>query len=202
MGGGHDKSTINLLQMRTEMHTMRVRAYVLAVLMGLVTVSSVHAGWHEFWDRVHLDFHRSNCWGEPFNTVDRNATRTPFSAMIRSGWQTQNTLGLHYFDRETHALNEAGQRKLFWILNNAPDQFRTIYVSQSVDREQSEKRVDSVQQNLAQMTPGQALPPVIPVAVEPRGWPAEYIDHIDRRATASIPDPRLPQFKTAGGGGG
>ena len=180
---------------------LRARTSILGILVGLVTLCPAEAGWHEFWDRVHLDFHRNNCWDEPFSSVDRRAERAPFAAMVRSGWRTQNTLGQHYFDRETQVLNEAGQRRLYWILNSAPPELRTIYVSQSIDPTKSEQRVDAVQQSLASMLPGESLPPVVSAALEPRGWPAEYIDTIDRKATSSIPSPRLPNFKQAGGGG-
>ena len=100
---------------------LRVRVTLLACLTTLLAVTSAPAGWHEFWDRVHLDFHRNNCWDEPFTTADRRSVRAPFTAMIHSGWRSQNTLGQHYFDRETNVLNEAGEQKLFWIVTNAPN---------------------------------------------------------------------------------
>jgi len=180
---------------------LRAKTFAWGILFGLVMLGQTQAGWHEMWDRFHLDWHRNNCWSEPFTTVDRRAARAPFAAMVNSGWRTQNTLGQHYFDRDTQALNEAGQRKLFWIIHSAPVEQRTIYVAQTMNSTQSEQRVDAVQQSLAQMMPDQSLPPVVPTALEPRGWPAEYIDTIDRKATSSIPPPRLPAFKEAGGGG-
>ena len=181
---------------------MQFRTFFLALIGIAMTVGSAQAGWHEFWDRVHLDFHRNNNWPQPFSSVDRRATRAPFTAMVASGWRRQNTLGMHYFDRETQALNEAGERRLHWIMTNAPDQYRTVYVAQSHLAEESEKRIDSVQTILAKQLPGESLPPVIPVTLEPRGWPAEYIDTITRKSTQTIPEPRLPGFQQAGGGGG
>lgn len=174
----------------------------MATVAVMMTVGSAQAGWHEFWDRVHLDFHRNNSWPQPFSSVDRRATCAPFNAMVASGWRRQNTLGLHYFDRETQALNEAGKRRLHWIMSNSPEQHRTVYVAESHVQDQSERRIDSVQTALAQQLPGQSLPAVIPVQLEPRGWPAEYIDTITRKSTQTIPEPRLPSFQQAGGGGG
>lgn len=196
-------STSFLLQMQTEMQIMlRVRALLLAIPLGLAAIGTSHAGWHEFWDRVELDFHRNNAWGQPFISVDRRATCAPFAAMVQSGWRTQNTLGGHYFNPETHVLNDAGERKLHWILTNAPEQYRTVFVAGTHEPEAAEKRVDSVQQALTRLLPDQPLPPVLATTREPRGWPAEYIDTIDRKMHSSIPDPRLPGFQTAGGGGG
>jgi hypothetical protein len=189
--------------MQTEMHIMlRVRIPLLALSIGLGMLATAHAGWHEFWDRVHLDFHRNNCWDEPFTSIDRRAARAPFAAMVNKGWQAQNTLGQSYFHPETQVLNEAGERALHRIVTNSPEQFRTVYVAGSFEPLVVEKRIDSVQQALVRMMPDQALPAVIPAKGEPRAWPAEYIDTIDRKMNASIPSPRLPSFQAAGSDGG
>lgn len=197
------ESSSYLLQTQMEMQIMlRVRAFFMAVPLGLAIIGSANAGWHEFWDRVELDFHRNNCWGQPFVSVDRRATCAPFAAMVQSGWRSQNTLGSHYFHPETQALNEAGERRLFWIITTAPEQYRTVYVAGTHEADTVERRVDSVQQVLARMLPDQPLPSVLATNREPRSWPAEYIDTIDRRVNATTPDPRLPAFQAAGGGGG
>jgi hypothetical protein len=189
-----------LLQMQTEMHIMlQVRLPLLALTIGLLSLSSVQAGWHEFWDRVHLDFHRNNCWDQPFTSIDRRAASAPFGAMVDSGWTTQNTLGQFYFHPETQVLNEAGERKLHWIVTTAPESHRTVYVAGTHQPGVLEQRVDAVQQALVKMFPEQSLPAVLPAKSEPRGWPAEYIDTIDRKVNASIPNPRLPSFRAAGG---
>ena len=177
---------------------LRVRMTLLACLTTLLAVTSAPAGWHDFWDRVHLDFHRNNCWDEPFTSADRRLVRAPFAAMINSGWRSQNTLGQHYFDRETNALNQAGEQKLYWIVTHAPEPYRTVFVTESRESEVSEKRIDSVQQALVTMLPDQPLPAVLPTRDEPRGWPADYIDAIDRKQKSSIPSPRLPSFRAAG----
>jgi hypothetical protein len=52
------------------------------------------------------------------------------------------------------------------------------------------------------MLPDQPLPAVIAVVNDPQGRPAEYIDAIDRKVQASIPEPRLPAFQEAGSSGG
>ncbi len=181
---------------------LKAKGAIAVVMTCLLTAGSVHAGWHEFWDRFHLDAHRNNCWPEPFSSIDRRAAQAPFAAMVGSGWRTQNTLSQHYFDRETQQLNEAGERKLYWILSNAPEPYRTVFVAESYQSDESRKRIDSVQQTLARLLPTEPLPPVVATKLEPRGWPAEYIDTIDRKVQATVPDPRLPTFQAAGGSGG
>jgi hypothetical protein len=177
---------------------LRVGISFLLTILVLVPVSSVQAdwqtSWQSFWHRVHLDWHRNNCWPEPFTTMDQRAVCAAFSGTIANGWKRQNTLGDFYFDSERHVLNEAGQRKLYEILTTSPEQFRTVYVVRTMDGEAAERRLDSVQVAAADMVAGQPLPEVIPVTIEPRTWPADYIDAIDRKIQSTIPDPRLPTF--------
>lgn len=177
----------------------RVKAFVVAVPLGLALLGTVNAGWHGFWNRVHLDFHRNNSWPQPFVSADRQAVCAPFNAMVQSGWRTQNTLGTHYFNSETQSLNEAGERRLHAIITNAPDEYRTVFVAATHEPEAVERRVDSVQQALARMLPQQPLPPVLATSREPVTWPAANIDAINLRSQSTIPSPRLPDFQSAGG---
>jgi hypothetical protein len=127
--------------------------------------------------------------------MDQQVVCHAFSAMIANGWQRQNTLGHNYFHPETQALNQAGQRKLYEILTTTPEQYRTVFVVRTMDREDAEKRIDAVQQSVAGMLLGdQVMPEVMAVSIEPRGWPADYIDQIDRKRMSSIQNPRLPAF--------
>ena len=72
----------------------------------------------------------------PFLTVDRRATAAPFAAMEQSGWRARNTLGKYYFHHETNVLNEAGERKLYSIISNSPEQHNAVYVVRSIDPNQ------------------------------------------------------------------
>lgn len=166
---------------------------------GLAAVPA-QAGWNEFWDRVHLDSHRNNCWPQPFTSVDRQATRSYFQGMVANGWRTQNTLTVHDFDTQSHELTDGGKRKVHWIMSSSPEQFKTVWVAQAFERGATATRIDSVQQFLAKSMPGESLPPVVATTKQPHDWSAEYIDAIDRKATESIQAPVLPTFQAAGGG--
>ncbi len=41
----------------------------------------------------------------------------PFVFMVQNGWRLENTLGDHYFDEVTGQPTNAGQNKIYWILN-------------------------------------------------------------------------------------
>ena len=175
----------------------------ISVLVSLAAISSTaDAGWHEFWDRFHLDFHRNNCWPEPFASVDRRAADAPFGRMVANGWKRQNTLTSHYFDAETQELTAGGKERIHFILKNVPEQHRTIFVSIPSKRGAIDTRIDSVQQEIARQTTDNSMPAVVATPIEPRGWPADYINAVHRKDRDTMQNPRLPAFQAAGSAGG
>src|SRR5687767_2338834 len=95
---------------------------------AVLTVTSAHADWHEFWHRVGVDFHRNNAWPEPFVSADRQVTREYFRIQVNNGWRFQNTVGKWFYDEETNALNQAGEIKLRQIVTQSPVHRRTVFV--------------------------------------------------------------------------
>ena len=170
---------------------------MLAVLLAatLSQATPAQADWNSFWARFKLDRKRMNCWPDPFMQVDRDLTRTAIQRMVVKGWQRQNTLGDSHFHPQTHLLTEAGELKVRGILTLAPPQHRQVYVLRSMRPEETEVRVDSVQQYVARSMPDQPLPNIVATDVQPPGWPASYVDEIDRKSHSSIPAPRLPAAK-------
>ena len=71
-------------------------------------------------------------------------------------------------------LTEAGRIKIRWILTEAPQHHRTIYVQKAADAEVTAARIDNVQQLAAQMQPEGTLPLVLETGVPVRGWPAAW----------------------------
>lgn len=170
-----------------------------AIVVTSVSSSSVRAadGWTEFWHRFHVDFHRNNCWPEPFIHADRKVTRTHFAMMTHNGWRQQNTLSDDLFHHETQQLTHAGILRIRWIVTQSPTQRRVVYVLQGPSQNATEKRIDAVQQTIARVLPMGKLPPVVLTSKVPLSGDGYYFDQIDRRVRSSIPNPRLP---AAGGG--
>ncbi len=175
-----------------------VMAFTVFTIFGSATTTN--ADWHSFWNRVHLDWNRNNCWPEPFVQQDANRICEHFSIQIANGWQRQNTLSEVYFDPDTQMLNEAGRRKVWTIMNTTPEPYRTIYVVQAMAPDIHERRVDSVQKVASGWSDESVMPQVIPVKITPRAWSAEYIDAIDRKVQTAMPDPVLPEFTDTTGG--
>jgi hypothetical protein len=72
------------------------------------------------WNNFCRDFHRNNCWPDPFVVPDRVAVRAPINVMVAQGWKIQNTLGDHHFEGDTAKLTEAGELKVRAVIAQSP----------------------------------------------------------------------------------
>ncbi len=183
-----------------------VQVAVLAAI-SLAWITPARAGWisrtidgtKEFGRSVARDTKRRNCWPEPFLRPDRHAARAPLAVMVSNGWRRQNLLADHHFIERGAKLTEAGRMKIRWILTEAPQQHRTVYVQRADDPQVTAARIDNVQQVAAQLVPEGALPLVLETSIPVRGWPAARADMIGRKFEASTPEPRLPETSSGGG---
>lgn len=165
-----------------------------------LSAAPLQADWHSFWNRAHVDQLRNNCWPKPFQKADRLTVCQTLSVQLANGWKRQNTLSDVYFDSETHALNEAGRRKLYSIIVSTPESYRTVYVVQSMNPEAQQRRIASIGTTATELFADQPMPQVLPVRIAPRSWSADYIDAISRKVDSTMPSPRLPSFQDTTGG--
>jgi len=162
--------------------------------------SNVQGGWHEFWARTKVDAQRNNAWPEPFVTADRQLARDPFVIMADNGWKLQNTIGTFLFDAETNQLNKAGELKVKWIVTQAVQYRRAVFVLRGETAEITAARVESVQLAVSKFVPEGHLPPVNLTDSEPDGTSGAYIDAVNQAINSSIPAPRLPAEQGGSGG--
>jgi len=148
--------------------------------------------WRQFWSNTKRDWHRNNCWPDPFVYPDRASVISPLSLQISNGWRMQNLVGEYYFDSRSQQLTVAGRDRVRWILTQAPAQFRTVFVQRGNTTEQTATRVDSIQKFAVEVIPRGELPAVVDTHLLPRGWPAEYINTVYSTFEKSTPSPRLP----------
>ena len=156
--------------------------------------------WDSYWHRVHVDWHRNNAWPEPFLSADRAAQREPFCIMADNGWKMQNTVGRFLFD-ENQQLNTAGDLHVRWIVTQAPQHRRAVFVLKGENPEITAARVASVNAAVTKYAGG-AMPPVMVTDTEPTGWSGSYVDAIGQQYQSSVPSPRLGGTSTGGSGGG
>lgn len=168
----------------------------------LSLANSSQAGWEEFWQDFHLHYHRNNAWPEPFQTMTRDVTRAPFVVMMNNGWQMQNTIHAAFFDPETQQLTQAGQQKVRWIVTESPRHRRTVYVNRGVTQQQTNIRIDAVQQWITRWVPRGELPPVLASNAVPPMHSGYYLDQMRSKSMENIPDPVLPAATGAQTGNG
>lgn len=173
---------------------MRRLSIVLTLFAVLSGASVAQVAWGgDFWERCWLDWHRMNCWPEPFQHSDRELVRLPLITMTDNGWRLQNTLSDHFFTGEQQQLTQAGLLHVRWIVTQAPPHRRTVFVLRASTAEVTAARVESVQQAVSQLCAGALRPEVLLTDTAPVGGSGEYFDAVDRQLRQSIPAPRLPQ---------
>lgn len=149
------------------------------------------------WMHLCRDFRRSNAWPDPFVTADRVSVRVPFDSMVANGWRLQNTLGDQYFEEDSPNLTEAGRLKIGRIINETPCAYRAIFVLRDEDPQLTADRVAVVQQTTARILGERPPVPIFETYEKPRGAPANYIDAVNEKYQATIPDPRVPMEEGA-----
>lgn len=188
---------------------VRVARIIGFILISLGSTTPVLAGWWESctdatdrcFGSIARDIKRRQCWPEPFVISDRVAARAPMVTMVSNGWRRQNMLGEFHFEPGTGQLTEAGRLKIRWIVTEAPQQHRIVYVHTADGSQETDARIAAVQQMVARYaSPGELLP-VLPTSISDEGWPADQVDLIGRKFRASTPPPRLPSEANSGSSG-
>ena len=180
---------------------MRRTTLLVAVFcIGSISQSARAGGWAEFWQRVHVDFQRNNCWPQPFQSQDRELARSPLIAMTAAGWRQNNTLSDHFFASEDQSINQAGELKVRWIATQAPPHRRTVYVLRGPSPVATNARVLAVQRTIEKFVHDQPRPEVALTDAIPPGASGDYFDQVDRQFKQSIPAPRLPAMSDGAGG--
>ena len=165
------------------------------IIFAVVTFTTLplSADWLcDFFNSVARDTKRRNCWPAPFVCPDRQAVREPFAVMVNNGWRKQNMLGDFYFEPTTGQLTEAGKLKIRWIVFEAPEQHREIYVHIGQTSEETQARLAFVTAEAGSLAPQGQVPPVMQTSISDGGYPAERVDLIERKYQSSTPIPRMP----------
>ena len=176
-----------------------VRLFIFVVVT--FTTLSTSAEWMcDFFTGVARDTKRRNCWPAPFACPDRQTVRAPFTIMVSNGWRKQNMLGDFHFEPATGQLTEAGKLKICWIMYEAPEQHRAIYVHIGKTTEETEARLAAVNAQAASLAPQSEMPPILSTTISDVGAPAERVDIIKRMDQSSRPVPRIPFLTSQDGG--
>lgn len=152
------------------MRRIHIVATAVVMICSLASMASADgmSKFKAFCRRFVIDTQRNNHWPEPFQTQDRMTTKSYLLPFIAKGWQYENTLSSHHFDAENGTLTPAGAAKVQWIVTQAPSSHRSIFVERAPSHEETEIRVDLVQQSVAQTLPSGPMPSVVRTGPVPR----------------------------------
>ncbi len=148
-------------------------------------------------------FHAAHYWPLPYVCQDRQSVQEFISTQEEAGWENATTLYDYHFDNDDQSVNRSGRIQLQWILRNAPEHRKIVYVQAARDVTASNRRVASVQVEISEMVGVENSPPVMLRVTSPLGRPALEVDTIQRNAQDSQPVPRIsPPFQGGAGGSG
>lgn len=152
-------------------------------------------------------FHAAHYWPHPYDVWSRNSVNNMISMQQQKGWQDATTLYDYHFNADSNGLTDAGTLHLKWILENAPSQYRILYLQTSAQAGANDLRMAEVAQTAGRLTAGQQTPEVIFRNTTSYGRPAQEVDTIRRGELQSQPLPRItypssggPGYGTGGGG--
>jgi hypothetical protein len=155
-----------------------------------------------FCDNFKRDCKRNQYWPEPFLYADRKAVIAPFGQMVANGWRRQNLISDYHFREDSPQLTLAGEEKLRYILTQMPPSRRTVFVQQGLSSDITAARINSVHRAALHIVPAGVTPDVVETDLPNDGWPADDIDAVARRWSATRPDPRLESIQSSDGSDG
>lgn len=142
--------------------------------------------------RCEAGYHANNMWPAQYVPTARCSVNSAYTAMIANGWRRQNLLGTYHFEPGTNELTTAGKLKTKWILTQAPQDRRTVYVERGNDQAETAARIAAVHSWSA--TQGSIPEPVMvnDTHIVSEGRPAGSVDKIFVGFQTSQPAPVLP----------
>lgn len=152
----------------------------------------------EFLSSVVRDTKRRNCWPEPFIYTDRDLTRQVNAIQEDKGWERQNLLSDFHFVAGGTELTEAGRMRVQWIISEASEAHRQVFVHRANTPQETVVRMQTVQRAVAQSSYG-ANVPVLESTRTDDGWPADRVYDLATRAAGAAVPPKLLGGGTTGG---
>lgn len=138
-------------------------------------------------------------WPSPYVCPDRVNAHAPFDMMISNGWRRQNLMGGHHFTHDSTKLTEAGQLKVQWIMTQAPESYRRMFVERSVDPSVTEQRIATVREYSEKLAQGGVAPQVSDTHIVSEGRPAATVDFVNTQFRENMRPPVLPAEGLGGG---
>jgi len=121
-------------------------------------------------------YHENVMWPSRFIPPARRGVYAAMNRMVHNGWRRQNLLGDYHFDKQSGELTTAGKLKVQWILSQAPQNRRNIYVQRGANELHTARRTDSVRLFTSMMSPSVGTVDVNETHLVAEGRPAGTVD--------------------------
>ncbi len=137
-------------------------------------------------------------WPRFYVPPARCAVNSTYAVMIANGWRRQNLLGDYHFEEGTNELTKAGKLKAKWVLTQAPQEQRTIYVQRGDNESTTASRIAAVHSWAANQSSVAEPVSVNDTHIVSEGHPAGAVDHVFVGFQANQPPPILPSPNGSG----
>jgi hypothetical protein len=141
--------------------------------------------------RCEAGYHQNNMWPNQYIPTARCAVNSHYTAMVNNGWRRQNLLGDYHFESGSNELTDAGKLKSKWILTQAPQDRRTIFIARGENQSETASRLAAVHAWAGNQSP--AVEPVLvnDTHIVAEGHTAGSVDSIFVGFQANQPAPIL-----------
>ena len=141
--------------------------------------------------RVEAGYHQNNMWPNQYVPTARCAVNSHYTAMVNNGWRRQNLLGDYHFEDGSNELTAAGKLKSKWILTQAPQDRRMIYIQRGENQSETASRLAAVHAWAGNQSPAVDSVLVNDTHIVAEGHTAGSVDSIFVGFQANQPAPVL-----------
>lgn len=113
---------------------------------GGAVFQHIHQGIQTYKADYHLNRARSSAWPLPFSCWDREHYYSILNQQYATGTQVAHTLTSEYFNSESNELNRAGEMRVAWIMQVAPQSDKQIYVYEDETSPTMDQRMSSIRE--------------------------------------------------------
>jgi hypothetical protein len=144
-------------------------------------------------------YHENCMWPAQYIPTARCSVNNAYTAMINNGWRRQNLLGDYHFEEGSNQLTTAGKLKTKWILTQAPQNRRMIFVERGVDQSETASRIAAIHSWASNQSPVMEPVQVNDTHIVSEGHTAGSVDSIFVGFQNNQPAPVLqPSAASAG----
>jgi hypothetical protein len=144
-------------------------------------------------------YHENNMWPNQYVPTARCSVNSAYTAMINNGWRRQNLLGAYHFEAGTNELTTAGKLKSKWILTQAPQDRRMIFVERGTDQSETASRIAAIHSWASNQSPVMEPVQVNDTHIVSEGHTAGSVDSIFVGFQSNQPAPVLAPSAAAAG---